>query len=107
LYLARGKKKKKLMKNLIPILIGLKLKAAAFLALVSLGISLVAKKAVLISLISIVVSKIVAIRKLLSQRSRHPHAGVYETYGSTHGGAWGGAATAHTMAYGPQKAARK
>jgi hypothetical protein len=123
---ARGKKKS--LKNLIPILIGLKLKAIIFLALASLAISLVAKKAILVSLISIAISSFVAVRKLLSQRSRRPHNEVYETYVGHHGGGWDGVAgagayiasgygeagyashaspAAHTLAYGIQKAARK
>jgi hypothetical protein len=73
----------------------------AFLALASLAISLVAKKAVLLSLISIVVSKLVAVRTLLSQRSRHPHTEgeVYETYTSHHGGGWDRVATAGQGGY--------
>jgi hypothetical protein len=94
LFPVRGKKK--LWKNLITILIGLKLKAVAFLSLASLAISFVAKKAVLLSLISIVISKLVAVRKLLGQRSRHPHVEeeVYETYTGHHGGGWNRIATA-------------
>jgi hypothetical protein len=105
-----------------------KLKAIIFLALASLVISLVAKKAILVSVISIAISTFVALRKLLSQRSRHPHNEVYDTYVSHHGGGWDGVAgaggyigsgygqagyashaspAAHTLAYGVQKAARK
>jgi hypothetical protein len=123
---ARGKKK--LLKNLIPILIGLKLKAIIFLALASLGISLIAKKAILVSLISVAISTFVTVRNLLSQRSRQTHNDVRETYVSHHGGGWdeiagaGGyigsgygqvgyashaSPAAHTLAYGYQKAARK
>lgn len=123
---ARGKKK--MLKNLIPILIGVKLMAFIFLALASLGISLIAKKAILVSLISFAISTFVAVRKLLSQRARHPHNEVYETYVSHHGGGWDGVAgpggyigsgygqaayashaspAAHTLAYGAQTAARK
>jgi hypothetical protein len=125
-FAARGKKK--LLKNLIPILIGVKLKAIIFLALASLAISLIAKKAIFVSLVSVAISTFVALRKLLGQRSRQPHTEVYDTYMSHHGGGWDGAAgavgyigsgygqagyashaspAAQTLAYGVQKAARK
>jgi hypothetical protein len=123
-----GRSKKKLLKQLLPVLIGLNLKAVAFLALASLGIFLVAKKAVLVSLVSIAISTLIAIRKFVSQRSQHPHPGVYESHVGHHGGGWEGVPTAgghvgsgygeagysslsspaaHTLAYGSQKAARK
>jgi hypothetical protein len=53
---ARGKKK--LLKKLLPILIGVKMEAVVFLALAYVGINLIAKKAILISLISIGISGI-------------------------------------------------
>jgi hypothetical protein len=117
-----------MLKSLIPILIAVKLKAIILLALASLGISLIAKKAILVSLISVAISTFVAVRKLLSQRARHPHNEVYETYVSQHGGGWDGVAgaggyigsgygqaayashaspVAHTLAYGAQNAVRK
>ncbi|XP_023724568.1 uncharacterized protein LOC111873815 [Cryptotermes secundus] len=121
---ARGKKK--LLKNLIPILIGLKLKAVIFLALASLAITFIAKKAIFVSLISLAISAFVALQKLLGQWSRHPHNEVYDTYSSHGGGGWNrGAAgysgtgygqaeyashaspAAHTLAYGAQKTARE
>jgi len=122
---ARGKKK--LLKSLLPILIAVKLKAAALLALAFLVISLVAKKAILVSLVSTAISAFVAVQKFLSQRSQHPHHQLHETYVAPYGGGWDGVVgggyssggyghpefgihsspVAHSLAYGTQKAARK
>lgn len=66
----RGKKKK-LMKQLMPLLIALKLKLSAFAGLAYIVIALIAKKALLASLISLLVSGFIGIKKLLSHQQPH------------------------------------
>ena len=110
-----------MLKNLLPALIGVKLKAAFFLALAYVGSNLMAKKAILVSLISIAISAFQASRKLLIQRAHQPHD-VYDTYVGHHGRGWNGAlgvgygharygshssSVAHILAYGTQKVFRK
>ncbi|XP_067007004.2 uncharacterized protein [Anabrus simplex] len=79
-FLTEGRgKKKKLLKTLLPILIGAKVKIAALIALGYLTIALIAKKAILASLISIAISAFIGIKKLLSQQQQHhPHHEVHE-----------------------------
>ncbi|XP_069679308.1 uncharacterized protein [Periplaneta americana] len=119
-----GRGKKRILKTLLPILIGVKVKAVAVMVLAYFGIALIAKKALLLSLISLAISAFSMMRKFLSQRSHHPHHEVHESYASPH--SWGGysmgydssgyghgeygshsSQVAHTMAYGSQKAARR
>ncbi|KAK7591299.1 hypothetical protein V9T40_002912 [Parthenolecanium corni] len=121
----RGKKKK-LMKHIGPLLIGLKMKLAAFAALAYIVIALIAKKALLASLLSLLISGFIAIKKLLSHHSphhevveHHPHGWSGSGYSSggwdSYGGGGGGGHdihgsysnnVAHTLAYGGQKASR-
>lgn len=116
---SRGKKKK-LMKALVPLLIGLKLKLSAFAVLAYFIIALIAKKAILASLISLAISGFIAIKKLLSQHhvphhveEHHGHGwapssggggGGWDSYGA-HSDAHGSYSNnvAHTLAYGGQK----
>lgn len=117
---ARGRKK--LLKNLLPILIGIKLKVAVLLTLAYLAIAFIAKKALLVSLVSSAISAFAVIQKLLSQGPQYPHHEVQGTYVVPHGGGWEGAVgggyghadfgshpspVAHTLAYGTQKSSRK
>lgn len=72
LFLSEGRgKKKKLLKALGPLLIGLKMKLAAFAAIAYIVIALIAKKALLASLLSLLISGFIAIKKLLSQQHSH------------------------------------
>lgn len=59
------------MKVLGPLLIGLKMKLAAFAALAYIVIALIAKKALLASLLSLLISGFIAIKKLLSHQHAH------------------------------------
>lgn len=100
----RGKKKK-LMKALLPLLIGLKLKLAAFAGLAYIVIALIAKKALLASLVSLAISGFIGIRKLLSQQHHAPvHHEVVQAHPveySSHGGGWsGGGGGASAGGYG-------
>lgn len=70
-FLTGRGKKKKLMKAIGPLLIGLKMKLAAFAALAYIVIALIAKKALLASLLSLLISGFIAIKKLLSHHSSH------------------------------------
>ncbi|XP_075231780.1 DUF1676 domain-containing protein Osi6 [Lycorma delicatula] len=120
----RGKKKK-LMKLLLPLLIGLKLKMAVILVIGYFIIALIAKKAILASIISLAISGFIAIRKLLSnQHQHHPQVSVHPVEYSSHGGGWssGGSSgwdsghgdshgsysnnVAHSLAYSAQKPVR-
>lgn len=81
------------MKALLPLLIGLKVKLAAFGALAYVVIALIAKKALLASLISLAISGFIAIRKLLSQQHHapaHHETIVHPVEYSSHGGGGGG-----------------
>ncbi|XP_012255528.2 uncharacterized protein LOC105685745 [Athalia rosae] len=62
---ARGKKKK-IVKSLLPILLLLKLKAAALIPIALGALALLAFKALIISKIALVISGIIALKKLLS-----------------------------------------
>ncbi|KAK9501626.1 hypothetical protein O3M35_012319 [Rhynocoris fuscipes] len=129
----RGKKKK-LLKALLPLLIGLKMKLGGFMVLAYFVIALIAKKALIASLIALAISGFIAIKKLLSQQQQHmPHHEVHEvahgwagpSYGGGGGGgyssggwdSYGGSAhdshgayssnVAHTLAYSGQKPASR
>jgi hypothetical protein len=71
---ARGKKKK-LLKQLMPILGLLKLKFAALAVVGLFVIALIAKKALLISVIALFLSKFLLIKKLLSKGKDHGSGG--------------------------------
>lgn len=66
-------KKKKFLKQLIPLLIALKVKLSAFAVIAYIVIALIAKKALLASLISLLVSGFIGIRKLLANQHHAPH----------------------------------
>jgi hypothetical protein len=66
-------KKKKFMKQLIPLLIALKVKLSAFAVIAYIVIALIAKKALLASLISLLVSGFIGIKKLLASQHHAPH----------------------------------
>lgn len=79
---ARGKKK--ILKQLMPILGIVKLKVVALGILALLAIGLVAKKALLVSLVSIAISGFVFIKKLLAKKL----GGGHEEAVPYHGGGW-------------------
>ncbi|XP_025417262.1 uncharacterized protein LOC112688324 [Sipha flava] len=134
-YIEEGRgmmKKKKFMKQLIPLLIALKVKLSAFAVIAYIVIALIAKKALLASLISLLVSGFIGIKKLLASQHHAPHHEVIEThaghasYGSSapsgysaSSSGWdsyGGGHDAHgsyssnvaqTLAYGGQKPAAR
>ncbi|XP_023724567.1 uncharacterized protein LOC111873814 [Cryptotermes secundus] len=92
----RGKKKK--VKMLLPLLLALKLKAAALIPLFLGAIALIAGKALLIGKIAFIISAIIGLKKLLSQQKSvtyeivsHPHhsSSHHESY-SSGGGGYGG-----------------
>lgn len=121
-----GRKKKKALKILGPLLLAVALKAAALIPLVLGAIALIAGKALLIGKIALVLSAIIGLKKLLSQEKHvtyevvaHPHhtsshsvshaeptgysgdvSGGYGG-GSAHGGGWG--RSAQDLAYSAQK----
>lgn len=66
-------KKKKLLKQLMPLLIALKVKLSAFAVIAYIVIALIAKKALLAGLISLLISGFIFIKKLLSQHHHAPH----------------------------------
>uniref|UniRef100_A0A8D8QMB1 Osiris 9 n=1 Tax=Cacopsylla melanoneura TaxID=428564 RepID=A0A8D8QMB1_9HEMI len=125
----RGKKKK-LIKQLIPFIIGLKLKLKLFAVLAYFVIALIAKKAILASLISLAISGFIAIKKLSSQHHHEPHhevvehhahsagyehhpapsysSGGWDSYGGGHDahGAYSNQ-VAHSVAYNGQKPVRR
>ncbi|PSN43137.1 hypothetical protein C0J52_17069, partial [Blattella germanica] len=89
----RGKKKK--VKMLLPLLLALKLKAAALIPLFLGAIALIAGKALLIGKIALVISAIIGLKKLLSHQKTvtyeivsHPHhtSSHHESYSSGGGG---------------------
>ncbi|XP_067007005.1 keratin, type II cytoskeletal 1 [Anabrus simplex] len=90
----RGKKKKA-AKILLPLLLALKLKAAALIPLALGAIALIAGKALLIGKIALLLAAIIGLKKLLSQQKTvtyeivaHPH------HTSSHGGGHGDAYSA-------------
>lgn len=94
MYIFSGRgKKKKLLKALLPFLIGLKLKLVGFLGLAYIVIALIAKKAILASLISLAISGFIALKKLLGSKQNHGGGGghysaveVHPVEYSSHGG---------------------
>jgi uncharacterized membrane protein YgcG len=86
------------VKMLLPLLLALKLKAAALIPLFLGAIALIAGKALLIGKIALVISAIIGLKKLLSQQKTvtyeivsHPHhtSSHHETYSSGGGGGGG------------------
>lgn len=64
---ARGKKKK-IVKSLLPILLLLKLKAAALIPIALGGLALLALKALAIGKIALIISAIIALQKLFANK---------------------------------------
>ncbi|XP_073969769.1 DUF1676 domain-containing protein Osi6 isoform X2 [Rhodnius prolixus] len=136
-FLNEGRgKKKKILKALLPLLIGLKMKLGGFLVLSFFVIALIAKKALLSALVALAISGFIAIKKLLSHHHHMPHHEVHEvshgwagpSYGGGGGGGGGGYSSggwdsygggghdshgaysgnvAHTLAYSGQKPASR
>ncbi|KAI5714004.1 hypothetical protein M8J76_013622 [Diaphorina citri] len=121
----RGKKKK-LIKALIPFIIGLKMKLGLFAVLAYFVIALIAKKAILASLISLAISGFIAIKKLSQHHQphhevveHHAHAGwsAPSSYSSGGWDSYGGGGhdahgaysnqVAHSVAYNGQKPVRR
>jgi len=116
----------KAAKILLPLLLMLKLKAAALIPLALGAIALIAGKALLIGKIALLLASIIGLKKLLSQQQKtvtyeivsHPHHGGHDSYSSGsggsfggggdyggssgHGGGWGRSADAHDIAYRAQ-----
>lgn len=67
------KNKKKYLKQILPLLIALKVKLSAFAVIAYIVIALIAKKALFASLISLLVSGFIFVKKLLSQHHHQPH----------------------------------
>ncbi|BES96681.1 Osiris 7 [Nesidiocoris tenuis] len=131
------KKVKKAGKILLPLLIMLKMKAAALIPVALGAIALIAGKALLIGKIALLLSGIIALKKLLSSQhksvtyeivshphhtSSHEHHGGHDSfssgggdlgggYGGGHGGGWGRSADAAQdlayRSYAPQQAANQ
>lgn len=72
-------KKKKFLKQILPLLIALKVKLSAFAVIAYIVIALIAKKALLASLISLLVSGFIGIKKLLASQHHAPHHEVVST----------------------------
>lgn len=98
---ARGKKKKA-AKILLPLLLLLKLKAAALIPLALGALALLALKALIVGKLALVLAGIIGLQKLLGQKQHsqsyevvaHPH------YTEEHGHGWGRSANdAHDLAY--------
>jgi hypothetical protein len=135
-YIEEGRgmiKKKKLLKQILPLLIALKVKLSAFAVIAYIVIALIAKKALLAGLISLLISGFIFVKKLLSQHHHTPHHEVVETHVQPHSSygssapsgysasssgwdSYGGGHDAHgsysnnvaqTMAYGGQKPATR
>ena len=88
----------KAAKILLPLLLALKLKAAALIPLALGAIALIAGKALLIGKIALVISAMIGLKKLLSQQKTvtyeivsHPHhtSSHHESYSSGGGGGGG------------------
>lgn len=98
---ARGKKKKA-AKILLPLLLLLKLKAAALIPLALGALALLALKALIVGKLALVLAGLIGLQKLLGQKGHsqsyevvaHPH------YTEEHGHGWGRSATdAQDLAY--------
>lgn len=100
---ARGKKKK-IVKSLIPILLLLKLKAAALIPIALGALALVAFKALIIGKIALIISLIIGLQKLLANKHTsydvvaHPvHDYGHDVHHDHHG--WARSAVASDLAY--------
>ncbi|XP_053669984.1 uncharacterized protein LOC128720345 [Anopheles nili] len=88
---ARGKKKK-VKKLLLPLLLLLKLKAAALLPLALGALALIAFKALIVGKIALILSAIIALKKLFDKKGEqsyevvaHPHYSHSSSYDDHHG----------------------
>lgn len=79
---ARGKKKK--LKMLLPLLMMLKLKAAALIPLALGGLALLALKALIISKLALVLAAIIALQKLLHKGHHSPSYEVHPVHHEEH-----------------------
>ncbi|KAF6209516.1 hypothetical protein GE061_015263 [Apolygus lucorum] len=71
-FLEEGRgKRKKLMRALLPFLLGLKMKLAGFMVLSYFVIALIAKKALLASVVSLAIAGFIALKKLMSNQHGH------------------------------------
>jgi len=100
---ARGKKKK-IVKSLLPILLLLKLKAAALIPIALGALALVAFKALVIGKIALIISLIIGLQKLLAYKSQsyevvaHPvHDYGHDVHHDHHG--WARSAAGSDLAY--------
>lgn len=100
---ARGKKKK-IVKSLLPILLLLKLKAAALIPIALGALALIAFKALVIGKIALIISLILGLQKLLAYKSQsyevvaHPvHDYGHDAHHDHHG--WARSAAASDLAY--------
>lgn len=101
------KKKKKLLKKLLPLLGLVKLKAQGLILLALVGIAIIAKKALVIGVIALVLAKLGLIKAIIAKVSAKAGGGggggIGELLGSLGGGGGssGGEAVAY-QAYAPQ-----
>ncbi|XP_058813159.1 uncharacterized protein LOC131677385 [Topomyia yanbarensis] len=107
---ARGKKK--IIKQLLPILGIVKLKMVGLALVALLGIALIAKKALLVSIIALVLSKFLFLKKLLSkkddsQSTSYHGASAGWSESSGYGDYGSHSQPAHSIAYAGHKPARK
>ncbi|OXU24919.1 uncharacterized protein LOC100113774 [Nasonia vitripennis] len=99
---ARGKKKK-IVKSLLPILLLLKLKAAALIPIALGGLALLAFKALIIGKIALIISAVIALQKLLGQKHQSYEVVAHEVphhHDEHHGSGW---ARSLEMAYSAHK----
>ena len=101
---ARGKKKK-IVKSLLPILLLLKLKAAALIPIALGALALIAFKALIIGKIALIISLIIGLQKLLAYKSQsyevvaHPvHDYGHEVH-HDHGHGWARSSAGSDLAY--------
>lgn len=79
------------MKSLLPILLLLKLKAAALIPILLGGLALLAFKALIIGKIALVISGIIALQKLLGNKHQSYEVVAHEVphhHDDHHGGGW-------------------
>ncbi|KYQ59795.1 hypothetical protein ALC60_01180 [Trachymyrmex zeteki] len=99
---ARGKKKK-IVKSLLPILLLLKLKAAALIPIALGALALIAFKALIIGKIALIISLIIGLQKLLAYKSQsyevvaHPVDYGHDVHHDHHG--WARASAGSDLAY--------
>lgn len=107
---ARGKTKKG-KKYLMPLLMLMKLKAAALLPLAIGVLALISLKALVIGKLALIISAIIGLKKLLEGKHSssyevvaHPHHSFsYDEHGSAHGGAFRRSIDAQKLAYNAQQ----